>query len=425
VTVDIWGENDAATISGNSTGNVTEDMTLTATGTLTITDPDHGQSHTQTAINAASDHGLGTYSVDSDGHWSYTVNNALVQYLAAGQTTTDSFAVTSLDGTATQTVTVTITGTNDPPVIISGPQAGNVSEGDGLPAPAQSATGQVTFSDVDASDTHTLTVSAAAVYGAASVDPNGTWHYTVSDSGAVDALAVGEHLADSFTVQVDDHHGGLATQVVSIDITGTNDAAIIGGQDTGSVTEAAGNNPGTPTATGALTVSDLDAMQSAFNTLSNSPTNYGNFTLDSAGNWTYTLNNSNPMVDALNSGQQLHDQFNVSSVDGTTHQVDITINGATDSTDLGGPTGITFNLAPTSGNGLTALGAFTATGDPDVGDTFAWSVGAGSSGGFVVSGGVLNASGVAPGDATLNLVVTDQGLNTFSQTYHVWIGSSG
>jgi len=190
------------------------------------------------------------------------------------------------------------------------------------------------------------------------------------------------------------------------------------------VTEAAGNNPGTPTATGALTVSDPDAMQSAFNTLSNTPTNYGNFTLDSAGNWTYTLNNSNPKVDALNNGQQLHDQFNVSSVDGTTHKVDIAINGATDSTDLGGPTGITFNLAPTSGNGLTALGAFTATGDPDVGDTFTWSVGAGSSGGFVVSGGVVNASGVAPGDATLNLVVTDQGLNTFSQTYHVWIGSS-
>ena len=44
---------------------------------------------------------------------------------------------------------------------------------------------------------------------------DGTWHYTVSDSGAVDALAVGEHLADSFTVQVDDHNGGLATQVVT------------------------------------------------------------------------------------------------------------------------------------------------------------------------------------------------------------------
>ncbi|MEI9432307.1 VCBS domain-containing protein, partial [Mesorhizobium sp. Cs1299R1N3] len=96
--------------------------------------------------------------------------------------------------------------------------------GDDLPATAQVATGKVTFSDVDTSDSHTLSVSAAAAHGTASVDPDGTWHYTVSDSGAVDALAVGEHLADSFTVQVDDGHGGLVAQVVAITITGTNDA---------------------------------------------------------------------------------------------------------------------------------------------------------------------------------------------------------
>ena len=32
------------------------------------------------------------------------------------------------------------------------------------------ATGQVTFSDVDTSDTHTLSVSVAAAHGTASVD---------------------------------------------------------------------------------------------------------------------------------------------------------------------------------------------------------------------------------------------------------------
>src|SRR5207302_1290022 len=120
-----------------------------------------------------------------------------------------------------------ITGTNDAPVITSAAQSGGVSEGDGQPAASMSATGQVTFSDVDTSDTHALTVSIAAAHGTAGVDADGTWHYTVTDAGAVDALAAGEHLADSFTVQVDDHHGGLATQVVAIDITGTNDAPVI------------------------------------------------------------------------------------------------------------------------------------------------------------------------------------------------------
>jgi hypothetical protein len=43
VSVDIWGRNDAATITGNDTGTVTEDGTLTATGVLVASDVDHGQ----------------------------------------------------------------------------------------------------------------------------------------------------------------------------------------------------------------------------------------------------------------------------------------------------------------------------------------------------------------------------------------------
>jgi VCBS repeat-containing protein len=112
-TVDIYGQNDAASISGNAAGTLTEDATVPVTGTLTVTDPDHGQSHTQLATNVASIGGLGTYSIDADGHWSYTVNNALVQYLNANQSTTDSFVVSSLDGAAQQTVTITITGIDD------------------------------------------------------------------------------------------------------------------------------------------------------------------------------------------------------------------------------------------------------------------------------------------------------------------------
>ena len=114
VTFDLYGENDAATISGQTSGALSEDATLPVTGTLTVIDPDHGQSHTQAVSNGASVAGLGTYSVDADGHWSYAVKNAAVQYLAAGETATDSFVVTSLDGTAQQTVTVTINGIDGP-----------------------------------------------------------------------------------------------------------------------------------------------------------------------------------------------------------------------------------------------------------------------------------------------------------------------
>src|SRR5262249_43264601 len=156
----------------------------------------------------------------------------------------DSFTVQVDDhngGLATQVVSINITGTNDAPQITSAAQSGDVSEGEIGRASCRETAGQGTFSEVGTSDRHTVSVSVAAAHGTASVDADGTWHSTVSDSGAVDALAVGEQLSDSFTVQVDDHNGGLATQVVSITITGTNDAPqITSAAQSGDVSEGDG-----------------------------------------------------------------------------------------------------------------------------------------------------------------------------------------
>src|SRR5207247_1869689 len=147
---------------------------------------------------------------------------------AAGEKLTLAYDVTindgHADGIATQRVTITITGTNDAPVITSAAQSGAVSEGDD--GSSQSASGQVTFSDVDTSDTHIFSLSSAAAYGSASVAQDGSWHYTVSDAGAVDALAAGETLSDTFTVKVADNQGGFASQDVKITISGTNDAPV-------------------------------------------------------------------------------------------------------------------------------------------------------------------------------------------------------
>ena len=146
-------------------------------------------------------------------------------------------------------------------------------------------------------------------------------------------------------------------------------------------------------------MSDPDTGQSTFVAQNNVVTTYGHFTLATGGGWTYTLDNSNAAVDALNSGQTLTNTVTVNSADGTSHPVNITINGATNLTDLGGPTGISFNLNPTiNGSNVTNLGTFVATGDPDAGDIFTWSVGTGSSSGFNVTGGVLDASSISAGN---------------------------
>ena len=158
----------------------------------------------------------------------------------------------------------------------------------------------------------------------------GVWTYTLDNANsAVQALNAGGTLTDSFTVTTID---GTA-QVVTITITGSNDAAVISGTTTGSVTEAGSATPGTPTATGTLIDTDVDNPFNTFTAVSSptpSASGYGSFTMTAAGVWTYTLDNANSVVEALGAGETLTDTFTVTTVDGTAKVVTITINGATD-----------------------------------------------------------------------------------------------
>ena len=141
VTVTINGTNDAAIISGTSTGAVVEAGgvgnaiagTPTATGTLTDTDVDNAaNTFTAVATATASAAGFGSFTMTAGGVWNYTLdnNNAAVQTLNVGQSLTDTFTVTTIDGTA-QVITVTINGTNDA-AIISGISTGAVVEAGGV-----------------------------------------------------------------------------------------------------------------------------------------------------------------------------------------------------------------------------------------------------------------------------------------------------
>ena len=53
-----------------------------------------------------------------------------------------------------------------------------------------------------------------------------TWIFSAPDH-YFDYLAKGEQVTLTYTVQVDDHKGGVVTQPVTITITGTNDAPVI------------------------------------------------------------------------------------------------------------------------------------------------------------------------------------------------------
>lgn len=121
----VTGANDAAQIGGTATGSVTEDGIAHIEGALTVTDVDAGEARFQTPDVLSGDHGSFTFDATS-GAWTYTLNQDLADPLNAGQIVHDTLLVTSLDGTASQTIDVAIHGANDVPAIVS---AGTVAEG--------------------------------------------------------------------------------------------------------------------------------------------------------------------------------------------------------------------------------------------------------------------------------------------------------
>ena len=183
------------------------------------------------------------------------------------------------------------------------------------------ATGTLTDTDVDnAANTFTAICSPTASdagYGTFKMTADGVWTYTLDNANcAVQALNVCDTLTDTFKVTTVD---GTA-QVVTVTIHGTNDAAIISGTTTGSVIEAGCATPGTPTATGTLTDTDVDNTPNTFTAVGKptaSDAGYGTFKMTADGVWTYTLDNANCAVQALNDCDTLTDTFKVTTVDGT------------------------------------------------------------------------------------------------------------
>jgi VCBS repeat-containing protein len=342
VSVTINGANDAAVISGTTTGSVTEDSGTkcdppTATGTLTATDVDNAPGFTAVNCPTASDAGYGTFTTTADGVWIYTLDdsNCAVQALNVGDTLTDTFKVTSLDGTA-QLVTVTINGTNDD-AIICGTKEGSVIEAGGTANSISckpTATGTLTDTDVD-NTPNTFTAidtpkTSTGGYGTFTMTTDGVWTFTLDNTnGKVQALNVCDGLTDCFTVTTIDG----TPQVVTITINGANDAAVICGTATGSVTEAGACTYGTPIATGTLTNTDVDNTPNTFTAVcapKASENGYGTFTMTADGVWTFKLDNTNCEVQALDDCDTLTDCFKVTTIDGTAQLVTITINGADD-----------------------------------------------------------------------------------------------
>ena len=173
-----------ATATGNVLGNDTDPD---ATADLDVVGVQAGTSMVAVSGNVGTSvTGIyGSISIAEDGAWTYTLSDVDPQTnaLAAGETATDTFTYTIEDdhgAQSTTTITITINGSNDGPVIdqMGGVASGTITENDALPTNTPpSVSGSFTFSDADTSDRPGS--GTADTVGAASL----TFAATVSTAG--------------------------------------------------------------------------------------------------------------------------------------------------------------------------------------------------------------------------------------------------
>ncbi|MGN2672903.1 retention module-containing protein [Aliivibrio fischeri] len=377
VTITVTGSNDGPVISGTDTGAVVEDTVAEASGQLEATDADVNDAATWSVTNGAGVYG--SLTVDATGKWTYVLDNTLTdtQAISNGEVKTETFEIVVDDGnggTVTHTVTVEVTGTNDLPEITdTSVIAGVVTEETTL-----TTSGDLFVDDVDTLDSHTWTLLSSNndPYGSIIVSTNpdgsGKWEYTLNNTAAqVQALANGETHTAEYQVQVDDGQGGVTTETISIEITGTNDDPIVSGQSTGLVKEDTATQS---EAEGQLTVDDVDLIDVHSWSVDNNAGTYGSIAIDPAtGLWTYSIDNSLPATQALTEGESVEDKFTVTVDDGQggtdTIEIIITVVGTNGVPIIGGDT----VGEVTEDTTLTTTGTLTAT-DEDATSSFNWNI---------------------------------------------------
>ncbi|MFA0410549.1 VCBS domain-containing protein [Vibrio splendidus] len=330
----------------NGSSQVTEDKDLTVSGQLNITDIDSKEAHFSNSDLKGT---LGTLHLKDNGDWSYDLDNKnpKVQALGQGSATTDIITIHSADGTPHQ-IAITVNGTNDK-AVISGTSAGAVTEESQL-----QTSGSLTVTDVDASQAHFSNTDIAGTLGTLHLTNSGTWTYDLDNTNpTVQALGKGTTATDTITV----HSADGTPHQITITVNGTNDKAIIGGTNSGAVTEESQLQT-----SGTLTVTDVDTGEAHFSNTDIAGT-LGTLHLTDTGTWTYDLDNTNPQVQALGKGATATDTITVNSADGTPHQITITVNGTNDTAVIGG----TSAGAVTEETQLQTSGSLTIT-DTDTGE---------------------------------------------------------
>ena len=232
LTLTVNGANDAATIGGTKLGAVTEDGVSTISHALTITDPDAGEAAFRTPTSLNGTYGSFTFNAGT-GAWTYTLDNGrtATNSLVGGQKVSDTLTVMSHDGTATETITVGITGANDP-LVVGRDQARDAFTGSTVVG--EDETMLIKISDLIANDIDADFGEGATFVSAGPTSSKGASVYYSLAEGLVQYSAdattfdkITSNTTDTFTYVVKDAQGQLHTGYVDINIAPVADAGDI------------------------------------------------------------------------------------------------------------------------------------------------------------------------------------------------------
>ncbi len=266
-------------------------------------------------------------SAFSSSLWIYTLSNAneATQKLAAGQTVDEVF--TFVTGTGTFDVIITITGTNDAPVVATAIESQSGMEGQEKVIDLSTL-----FSDIDTGDT--LILSVAVELDGNEITFDGSRNI-ISNPNASKMLRITLASAGTYevTVVADDGNGGRGSSSFNLEVEADTPPAIgiPGSEDrsgVGAVTE-----DGTLTATGVLEVTDADNPPTlpAIELDGDGVGPYGTMTFDAgSGEWTYTLDNNHTTVQGLGGSETLTETFTFTALGAENFAVEITITGTND-----------------------------------------------------------------------------------------------
>jgi VCBS repeat-containing protein len=266
--------------------------------------------------------------------------NDLVIVVAGGASSSDGAEVRLRDWIGAAERVTQLTFCQDPPMALEQPSVNAppvaLADEASVVEDGPAATGNVLGNDSDPDPGDTLAVIDAGTrsgrYGTLSLQADGSYSYALDSTRAdIQSLAQGQQNRESFQYTAADQAGASATALLTVLITGANDApaaatdSAVVGED--AVVEVRGSvlaNDSDPDTGDTLTVTTTGSETGA----------YGTLQLAADGSYSYTLDNASASVQSLAAGQIVSESFAYTASDNygatATSTLTVTISGAND-----------------------------------------------------------------------------------------------